>query len=163
MVCMGNICRSPMAQMVALQMAQSLPAGGDAGWRKLSFDSAGTHANHIGQPADPRAKAALERHGYKVGKARSRRITEKDFTHYDLIVAMDSANLSALQRLCPPEHMAKLCKLLDFADGLSETDVPDPYYGNEAGFERVLDLCEVGVRGLLGRLQQQRQAPHGAA
>jgi protein-tyrosine phosphatase len=73
----------------------------------------------------------------------------QDFQHFDLILAMDASNAADLRRLCPPEHVGKIRLLLEFAEGLSETEVPDPYYGNAEGFERVLDLCEAGIRGLL--------------
>jgi len=141
MVCMGNICRSPMAQTVA----QSLAA--KAGLSHLKFDSAGTHAPHLKERPDLRAEAALLSHGYSMGRIRSRRITLKDFEKFDQILAMDSRNLADLRRLCPPEHLNKLSLFLDSAQELNETEVPDPYFGNAQGFERVLELCEAGARG----------------
>ena len=144
MVCMGNICRSPMAQTVAQKLAQ------DAGLSQLlKIESAGTHAHHAGERPDPRAAAALASRNYKMGRIRSRRVVASDFLQFDLILPMDSGNLAELQRLCPPEHAGKLRLFLAFAEGLDETDVPDPYYGNAAGFARVLDLCEAGGRGLI--------------
>jgi protein-tyrosine phosphatase len=82
---------------------------------------------------------------------RSRRIAAPDFQHFDLILAMDTSNLSDLRRLCPSDHLHKLQLFLDFAEGLNEAEVPDPYYGNAEGFERVLNLCEAGARGLIKR------------
>ena len=152
MVCMGNICRSPMAQIVTLHLAAQ------AGLRSaLAVDSAGTHAGRIGEPADPRAKAALTKRGYAAGKGRSRQVTDQDFERFDLVLAMDQANLNDLRRLCPGEHTHKLRLFLEFAPATGLTEVPDPYYGAAQGFERVLDLCEAGARGLLSHLQQQRR------
>lgn len=146
MVCMGNICRSPMAQAVAQKMAV------EAGLAKqLHFDSAGTHAHHTGERPDPRAETTLSSRGYDVKRIRSRRIASQDFERFDLILAMDSSNLTDLRRICPPPHLNKLHLFLDFADGITETEVPDPYYGNLAGFDRVLDLCEAGAGGLVKR------------
>lgn len=145
MVCMGNICRSPIAQTVGQKLAN------DAGLSAhLQFDSAGTHAHHTAEQPDPRAKAALVRGGYEMGRIRSRRVAMADFQNYDLLLAMDSDNLQGLKRTCPPEHTHKVRLLLEFATGFSETEVPDPYYGNEQGFDRVLELCEAGCRGVVG-------------
>ena len=84
-----------------------------------------------------------------MGHSRSRRITPQDFRHFNLLLAMDANNLIELRRLCPPEHAGKLRLFLAFADGLKDSEVPDPYYGHAQGFERVLDLCEAGARGLI--------------
>jgi protein-tyrosine phosphatase len=148
MVCMGNICRSPMAQSIAQQLAS------DAGMaRQLRFDSAGTHACHAGEPPDPRALATLVQHGYAAGAIRSRRIAPKDFQQFDLILAMDVQNMKELRRQCPAEYVHKLQLLLDFAPACNATEVPDPYYGNPEGFQRVLALCEAGARGLIEHLR----------
>lgn len=144
MVCMGNICRSPMAQSVVHKLATASRLS-----QPLEIDSAGTHARNLGERPDPRAEAALARRGYEVGHGRSRRIVTEDFQRFDLILAMDTDNLNALRRLCPPEQVDKLRLFLAFADGLEDTEVPDPYYSNTQGFERVLDLCEAGARGLI--------------
>ena len=144
MVCMGNICRSPMAKTVMQKMAL------DAGLSKeLKIDSAGTHAQHLGERPDVRAVAALARRGYQTGPFRSRRIIAQDFDKFDLILAMDAGNLAEMRRICPPEHAAKLKLFLEFSGKVPEAEVPDPYFGNAQGFERVLDLCEAGARGLI--------------
>jgi protein-tyrosine phosphatase len=141
---MGNICRSPMAELVTQKMLM------DAGLAsQFHIESAGTHASHLGERPDPRAEAALLRRGYRLGRARSRKVRAKDFESFDLILAMDSNNLSDLRRIGPPEHLSKIRLFLDFGDDKSNSDVPDPYYGNTEGFERVLDLCEAGARGLV--------------
>lgn len=144
MVCMGNICRSPMAQTVVEKLAA------DAGLSKqLNVASAGTSAARLGERPDPRSEETLSRHGYELRRIRSRRIAQQDFQNFDLILAMDGSNLAELKRLCPPAQLGKLRLFLEFAEGLIETEVPDPYYGNAEGFERVLDLCEAGASGLI--------------
>jgi protein-tyrosine phosphatase len=144
-VCTGNLCRSPMAQAVG----QCLALGAGLAMR-LDFESAGTHAPQGKGGTDPRARDALRRAGYAVENRRARRVTSQDFASNDLILAMDHGNLQALQATCPPAHAHKLRLLLDFAPGLEGQDVPDPYFGNPGGFDRVMHLCEAGVRGLLG-------------
>jgi protein-tyrosine phosphatase len=146
-VCMGNICRSPMAQVVMEAMVSKAGLTG-----QISVDSAGTHAQPHGEKPDPRAVAALLRRGYEVGAKRSRRVTAKDFARFDLILAMDTANLLSLQKIAPPEYPASLGMFMDSSPESGLIDIPDPYYGNEAGFDRVLDLCETGASQLLLRL-----------
>ena len=141
---MGNICRSPMAQAVARQVAC------DAGRsQEFEFDSAGTLAQRIGERPDPRARTVLLSRDYEPENKRARRVNDQDFERFDLILAMDQTNLEDLRRLCPPQHLGKLHLLLKFAPSAGADEVPDPYYGNLAGFERVLDLCEAGVQGLI--------------
>lgn len=144
MVCMGNICRSPMAQAVAEQLARE--AGRS---QEFVFDSAGTLAQHAGERPDPRAITVLLSRDFEPGNMRARRVNDHDFERFDLILAMDQTNLAELQRLCPPQHLGKLHLLLEFAPAAGVDEVPDPYYGDLAGFERVLDLCEAGARGLI--------------
>jgi len=148
MVCMGNVCRSPMAQAVALHVVRQAGLA-----RQIEVDSAGTHAMRGGQTADPRAKAVLSTRGYPGSKSKSRQVTEQDFTRYDLILAMDQSNLNDLRGICPNENSHKLRLFLEFAGDVDTRDVPDPYYGNVQGFERVLDLCEAGARGLVSYCQ----------
>ncbi len=144
MVCMGNICRSPMAQAVTLHLVQQAGLA-----HQIQVDSAGTHTARGSQPADPRAKAVLSARGYPVGKNKARQVAEQDFARYDLILAMDQSNLNDLRRICPNESAHKLRLFLEFAGDADIRDVPDPYYGNVQGFERVLKLCEVSARGLV--------------
>jgi protein-tyrosine phosphatase len=105
---------------------------------------------------DPRARAALARYRYEAGPLHSRRVSVHDCGHFDLIVAMDHRNLADLQRLCPVQHRHKLHLLMSFAPELGETIVPDPYYGNAAGFDNVIRLCEAGARGLLMHIRGTR-------
>lgn len=146
-VCTANVCRSPMAAVVAEHLARQ--AGLAAA---LRIDSAGTRAGAIGTSPDPRARAALERRGYSVSPRRPRRIHPRDFEAFDLLLAMDRDNIADLRRLSGYGPGIKIRLLLDLAPELAGQEVPDPYYGNAEGFERVLDLCEAGVRGLLTTL-----------
>lgn len=144
MVCMGNICRSPMAEAVARAVSKQ------AGLAKyLEFDSAGTHANHLGEAPDIRARQVAAKRGYDLSGQRARKIRDDDFGRFDYILAMDRANLAALERICPAQHRPKLRLFIEYADGVSAEEIPDPYYGSIEGFERVLDLCEAAAHGFL--------------
>lgn len=147
MVCMANVCRSPMACSVARRMARNAGLAGS-----LQFDSAGSHAPTAGRRMDSRARAVLLSRSYEPEKSRSRPVSEQDFQQFDLILAMDNFNLEALQRQCPPIYQHKLRLLLSFAPESGATEVPDPYYGDTAGFVRVLDLCEAAIRGLMAKV-----------
>ena len=148
-VCMGNICRSPTAEGVFRHHAES--AGLED---RLVIDSAGTHAYHAGEPADRRARAAAQRRGISLEGISARRVAAEDFERFDFILAMDEDNLARLRAESPEEHHHKVRLFLEFAD-VHETEVPDPYYGGAAGFERVLDLVEEASRGLLETLSRK--------
>ena len=146
-VCMGNICRSPTAEGVFRQFVQ------DAGLAdRIKTDSAGTHAYHSNEPADRRAQAAAERRGYSLADIRARPVEVDDFDRFDYVVAMDADNLEVLKERAADEQHVKIRLFLEFSS-VTETEVPDPYYGGSAGFERVLDLVEEASRGLLETLQ----------
>ncbi len=149
-VCMGNICRSPTAQGMFEALVEQAQLTG-----RIHIDSAGTHAYHIGEPPDARAREAASRRGIELDRQRARRIDPVDFGRFDYVVAMDRSNLDDLHTICPDEHREKLYLLLDFAQHLSQRDVPDPYYGGAQGFERVLDLVEEGARGLLEDIRRR--------
>ncbi|RMF96380.1 MAG: low molecular weight phosphotyrosine protein phosphatase [Gammaproteobacteria bacterium] len=149
LVCMGNICRSPMAEGVL----RARLAERDLGLR-VFVDSAGTHGYHTGAPPDPRARAAAARRGYEIGELRARQVLAEDFERFDLLLAMDRDNLAELQALAPTPELRQRARLfLEFASERGD-DVPDPYYGGSTGFERVLDLVEDAVDGLLNRLPE---------
>jgi len=143
---MGNICRSPTAEGVFRHHVNE----GGLGDRILA-DSAGTHAYHVGEPPDRRAIAAAERRGISLAEIHARRVSDSDFENFDLIIAMDEANLQRLVDQSPEEHRAKVRLFMSFA-AVDVTEVPDPYYGGTAGFEQVLDLVEEASRGLLETL-----------
>ena len=149
-VCMGNICRSPTGQGVLEKLVQ------EAGLAdRIEIDSAGTHAYHTGERPDGRAtKTALKR-GIDLSGQKARRVREEDFHHYDYVLAMDSNNLQDLLAICPHEHRDKVNLFLAYADDLHAQDVPDPYYGGNTGFERVLDLVEAGAQALLADIQKR--------
>lgn len=148
-VCMGNICRSPTAEGVfRAHLARSPLAA------RVAVDSAGTLDHHQGEPPDPRTQQAALRRGYDLSGLRARAVTPRDFDHFDLLAAMDHANVAALSRTCPPEHRHKLTLFLDFAPEPGTREVPDPYYGGPAGFEQVLDLTESASQGLLLHLER---------
>jgi protein-tyrosine phosphatase len=149
-VCMGNICRSPTAEGVFRHFVEK-----EGLTSEIEIDSAGTHAYHVNEPADRRASAAAERRGYSLDSIRARRVDTSDFERFDYIVAMDRDNLSLLQSQSDEEHQEKIRLFLEFASG-TEDEVPDPYYGGSAGFERVLDLVEDASRGLLETLRNDR-------
>ena len=142
-VCTGNICRSPTAEGVARGIARKLDLSDD-----LHFESAGTHSYHVGEPPDPRTVRAALKRGYDLSAQRARRVSEFDFTKFDLVLAMGQDHLEWLQRACPHEHRHKLRMFLDFGSR-GGGDVPDPYYGGLDGFEEVLDLVEDAVADLI--------------
>ena len=150
-VCMGNICRSPTAEGVFRHFAAE--SGAVA---MLEIDSAGTHAYHVGEPPDRRAQAAAERRGIALDYIRARRVTVEDFVRFDYVIAMDNDNVARLRDLAEPEQHHKIRLFLEFAEA-SEQEVPDPYYGGSAGFERVLDLVEDASRGLLETLRSDKR------
>lgn len=121
---------------------------------KLEIDSAGTHAYHTGEPPDHRATAAAERRGISLAGIAARRVSKEDFERFDLIIAMDEDNQRRLLDEAPAKHREKVKLFLDYSS-THETEVPDPYYGGAAGFERVLDLIEDASQGLLDALRQR--------
>ncbi|MCH7830051.1 MAG: low molecular weight phosphotyrosine protein phosphatase [Proteobacteria bacterium] len=145
-VCMGNICRSPTAEGVFRHYVNEAGLA-----EQIHIDSAGTHAYHIGESPDRRANAAAERRGISLADIRARRVTNDDFATFDYIIAMDEDNQERLLERAPDEHRSKVQLFLSYAS-VGETEVPDPYYGGAAGFDRVLDLVEAASRGLLETL-----------
>lgn len=147
MVCMGNICRSPTAHGV---MRARIAA---RGWQALVVvDSCGTHAAHAGEPADQRAQQHALRRGYDLSDLRARQVQADDFRRHDLILAMDHDNMARLEAQCPPALQHKLHLLTQFCSRLRSPTVPDPYYGGDSGFEKVLDLVEDACDGVLDHL-----------
>ena len=146
-VCLGNICRSPTAEAV---LRHKLREAGLEG--RIEVDSAGTGDWHVGKAPDARTLSAAKRRGYDLSTLRGRQVATTDFTRFDLILAMDSNNLSHLQRLCPGTASAELDLFLRrYQSALDE--VPDPYYGGEEGFEQVLDLIEQASDALIIELK----------
>jgi protein-tyrosine phosphatase len=145
-VCLGNICRSPAAEGV---MHKLLDQRGLA--EKIHVDSAGTSSYHIGEPADRRMRVAAASRGFDL-TSRARMIHRRDFTDFDLIVAMDQANLHEL--LSYSEAQAgRVCLLSSFLEPHWPREVPDPYFGGDAGFFTVLDMLEAACPNILTALQ----------
>lgn len=144
MVCLGNICRSPLAQAVLEARAAA------AGW-KVTVDSAGTGGWHSGDAPDFRAAEAASQRGLDISGQQARRVRQDDFRQFDLICAMDDSNLADLRAMAPPDATAKLSRLLDHAPDAKTRAVPDPFYGGKDGFAHALDLIETGVDGLIAQ------------
>ena len=149
-VCMGNICRSPTAQGVFEKLVASEGLS-----EMVRIDSAGTHAYHIGEKPDVRASAAALRRGIDLSSQRARRVEPEDFMTFDYVLAMDSSNYEELEAICPVEELSRLHMFMGFAADSPTRDVPDPYYGGPAGFERVLDLIESASEGLLAEIRRR--------
>ena len=142
-VCMGNICRSPTAHAVFREQV------GERGLvEQIVIDSAGTHDFHIGREPDRRAIMTAAEQGLDMTDLRVRQVQEVDFEQFDYVVAMDQQNLDALQNSCPEPYLGRLSLLLDWTDGWG-TEVPDPYYGGDEGFTRVLEMVTSACRCLL--------------
>lgn len=156
-VCTGNICRSPSAAGVFQHMID------DAGLSDvIGVDSAGTHTFHVGEAPDPRAQAAAQKRGYDLSGYVARQIRPDDFREFDLILAMDWENLSALQQQCPKVYQHKLMLLMRFSNEFEEATVPDPYYGGPEGFNKVLDYIEDAGQGVF-ELVRKRALQYQAA
>lgn len=145
-ICMGNICRSPSAEAVFRHKTE-------AQGLSLKIDSAGTVGAHAKEKPDHRAQKMGAERGYSFDGIKARKVTVKDFENFDLILAMDNANLEYLQGIAP-EHLQYKAKLfLDFSHNHEENEVPDPYYGGANGFRFVLDLIEDASDGLIAELR----------
>ena len=150
-VCLGNICRSPTAEAVLRHRVAEAGLEGE-----VEIESAGTGGWHVGHPPDERSTAAAKRRGIALDGA-ARRVTPEDFDRFDLLIAMDHQNAADLRAMARgPEDEAKV-KLLREYDPLAveagDLAVPDPYYGEGDGFERVLDVVERGCDGLIESLR----------
>lgn len=140
MVCLGNICRSPMAEGVLRQRASERGLS-------LEVDSAGTANYHVNEAPDHRARAAMKRHGGDIESLRGRQVSVHDFDRFDILLAMDQSNERDLLRLAPNDAARrKVRRMMEFATGKGSGEVPDPYYGPDSGFDAVhrllMDACE---------------------
>jgi protein-tyrosine phosphatase len=147
-VCLGNICRSPMAEAIMRRLVE------EAGVKSLfHIDSAGLISYHEGEGADPRMKSHAYKHGYRLTHI-SRPVRPADFDDFDLIIGMDDSNYDKLQRLAPTlEAEAKIMRMTDYCTKHVIDHVPDPYYGGAQGFENVIEILEDACAGLLGKLK----------
>jgi len=156
-VCLGNICRSPMAEGVFRRLAEE-----EGVLHLFDVDSAGLGDWHTGQAPDSRAQAAARRRGMDISNQSARQITRADFARFDLVLAMDGSNVEELARLAPKEARYKIRRFLDFAPHVGTKDVPDPFFGGHEGFDHALDLIEEAARGLLLSLIEGEAVPRPA-
>jgi protein-tyrosine phosphatase len=147
-VCLGNICRSPAAEIIFRQQVAN--AGRSS---EFFIDSAGTIAHHTGSGPDSRMAATLVRKGYTIA-GQARQIQAEDLENFDLIVTMDETNLANVQSLDESEVLhGKIRPLVSFCQKHDDLRVPDPYYGGQRGFDHVISLLEDGCAGILKSLQ----------
>jgi protein-tyrosine phosphatase len=148
-VCLGNICRSPLAEAAFRAEAERL--GLD-----VEIDSAGTGGWHSGEPPDPRAIAAARRAGVDISHLRARKVTRADFERFDHIVALDEENYSDLEAIRPAGSRARLSLLLDHVPGREGEAVADPYYGDDGHFDATWQDVAEAARGLARTLTRER-------
>ncbi|RNC89825.1 MAG: low molecular weight phosphotyrosine protein phosphatase [Allomuricauda sp.] len=138
MVCLGNICRSPLAEGILTSKVN--PA-------HVFVDSAGTAGYHVGHPPDPRSIAVAGKHGLDISNQRCRKFNKSDFDEFDLIYVMDKANYSDILTMTSNQSQKDKVSLLLDVTNMGQSEVPDPYYGGDEGFENVYqminDACEV--------------------
>ena len=145
-VCLGNICRSPLAEGVFRAVIAERGASG-----AYIVDSAGTGGWHLGSPPDPRSVAIAASHGIDISAQQARRIVPADFGRFDLILGMDRTNVADLKAMAPPGHAERVHLFLDFA-GDGGTEVPDPYFGGSEGFASVYRMVREASERLADRL-----------
>ncbi len=150
-VCLGNICRSPIAEGAFRELAR------ERGFACL-VDSAGTASYHLGSPPDPRAIAAAARHGVDISGQAARQIERDDFYRFTHIVALDRANLEGIRSRAPRDATAQYSMLLDAVEGRTGEPVADPYYGDDAAFDAAWDVISEGVEAWLTRLVREAEA-----
>ncbi len=146
-VCLGNICRSPAAEGVFLSIIEKKSQS-----QNFLIDSAGTSAHHVGEKADSRMIEHAKRRGIEL-LSRSRKLVYEDFEKFDYILAMDDSNYNNILRLDDSgKFHKKVFKMMSFCHSFEESEVPDPYYGGAAGFEKVLDILEEGLEEFYNKL-----------
>lgn len=145
-VCLGNICRSPMAEGVFNRILQRENA------ETFRVDSAGLLDYHQGEPADNRMRTHAQRRGYMLTH-RSRPVTREDFEMFDIIIGMDNQNIRGLNSIARTDaHKAKIKRITDYCSKYNVSEVPDPYYGGADGFEFVIDLLEDACENLYKKI-----------
>ncbi|WP_110687483.1 low molecular weight protein-tyrosine-phosphatase [Salinicola aestuarinus] len=148
-VCLGNICRSPTAEGMLRQRLAQLGLE-----ERVEVDSCGTGAWHVGDPPDPRAIEAASARGIDISGLRGRQLASEDFATCDEILVMDAANLADVAARKPANARAQVLRLMAYA-GQPDADVPDPYFGGEAGFLYALDQIEAAVDGVATALMRR--------
>jgi len=151
-VCLGNICRSPSAEAVMKKLV--MKKGQE---NSFYIDSAGTAAYHEGQRADSRMRRFGSKRGYNLTSISRPVDPDSDFEEFDFIIGMDDDNAWDLKRMCPKEeYLPKITKMTDFRQKISNSYVPDPYYGGDKGFDLVLDILEDSCNGLLKHINGEK-------
>lgn len=146
-VCLGNICRSPLAEGTFAHLVE------EAGLQeKFSYDSAGNGAWYQGDPPDPRAMAIAAKNNIDISRQKSRQIQQSDFTNFDLILCMDQDNVRQVERICPENSTATIDLFLNYTLNTNAA-VPDPYYGGDDGFEQVFAQVMRANQALLEKLK----------
>jgi len=148
-VCLGNICRSPLAEAAFREEARRLKLD-------VVVDSAGTGDWHVGSPPDPRAQAVARKNGLDISGFRTRQVKPADFRRFTHIIALDEDNLANLRRLAPADAMADLSLLLDHVEGREGQPVADPYFGDDDGFDVTWADVTAGAQGLAATLRRFR-------
>ncbi len=150
LVCMGNICRSPTAEVVVREFIKNNRIGD-----KVEVDSAGTHGYHVGEAPDSRTQRAAAARGYNLSQLRARKVARQDLDYFDLILAMDKSNLDNLRRMASPEQQERIKLFMEYSKNFDDDEVPDPYYGLGHGFDLVLDMVEDASKGLVEAIKQE--------
>ena len=149
-VCTGNICRSPTGEGVLRELARKRGLAD-----RVRIASAGTHDYHVGESPDPRTLKHASKRGYDLSAQRAAQVTARDFDEFDYILAMDRGHLRILKSMAPDGAKAKLGLFLEASGKWKGEDVPDPYYGAGADFERVLDMVEEAAERWLDRIEAE--------
>ena len=147
-VCMGNICRSPTAHGVFRDLVKSQDMAAH-----IQVDSAGTHSFHSGSPPDRRSQAVARQNEVDLSDLRARRFESEDFCNFDYVIGMDQSNMAQMSAVRPDNASARFHLMLEFSERYSQTEVPDPYFG-EDGFDLVFDMIADASQGLLADIRQ---------
>lgn len=144
-VCLGNICRSPLAE-------GALRAAAARAGLEIEIDSAGTGNWHVGEPPDRRAQAAAQRHGTDISGLRARQVRSEDFRRFDHVLALDRQNLADLSAIAPADGTAELRLLMDYVAGREGSSVADPYYGEDRDFDETWADVSAAADALVARI-----------
>jgi len=150
-VCMGNICRSPTAHGVFQALLDKHDLGA-----AIQVESAGTHSYHVGNPPDARSQATARPRGVDLSGLTARRFVSADFTEFDYLLGMDNSNIADMRAIKPADAPARLQLMLEYSQKFAETEVPDPYFGDD-GFELVFDMIDDAARGLLQHIRSEHR------
>jgi protein-tyrosine phosphatase len=153
-ICLGNICRSPMAEGVFRRVIEEEGLAD-----RFEIDSAGLGDWHVGQAPDDRAQAAAQSRGLDISGQSARQVQQEDFARFDLLLVMDRSNYGELKLRAPKAAHGKIRYFLDYAPHVGTKDVPDPFFGGAEGFDHALDLIEAAAHGLVAALVGDEALP----